>query len=358
MGEMITKVLGGFFCAILFTSMFTGCGPAEKKPQPKLVLPGPPEEPKLLYINSYRGESDFSESSAIDVLIGEAKTDVVKNLNKPYGAGGKNGRIYASDTILGVVFAIDPVKKKVSFIGDGNPGKLGLPVSMAFDKNDNIYVADAKIKTVYKYDVNGTFKATYGSREVFYRPTGLALNEELGLLYVVDTEAHNIKVFSASEGKQLFTFGKRGGEDGEFNYPTNIAIDRRNGNLVVVDTQNFRIQKFDKDGKFLSKFGQVGDKPGMFARPKGVGVDSDGHIYVADAAFDNMQIFDSNGTLLFFFGRTGGEPGMFNMPSGVYMDEEDKLYIAEGFSGRVQVFQYISDKWKRANIQEYQKLKE
>jgi len=32
--------------------------------------------------------------------------------------------------------------------------------------------------------------------------------------------------------------------------------------VYVSDTNNFRVQVFDKDGKFIRKFGELGDAPG------------------------------------------------------------------------------------------------
>ena len=107
-------------------------------------------------------------------------------------------------------------------------------------------------------------------------------------------------MFILQKARPLFTFGARGDKDGEFNFPSNVAIERKTGNVYIVDTQNFRIQVFDKGGKFVKRFGQIGDAPGTFTRPKGIGIDSEGHIYVADAAFDNLQIFDEKGQVLPF----------------------------------------------------------
>ena len=56
----------------------------------------------------------------------------------------------------------------------------------------------------------------------------------------------------------------------------------KDGNVYVTDTMNNRVEIFDADGKFISTFGKNGDGPGYFARPKGIAVDSDGHIWVAD----------------------------------------------------------------------------
>ena len=51
---------------------------------------------------------------------------------------------------------------------------------------------------------------------------------------------------------------------------------------MSADTLNNRIEIFDADGKFIRAFGKTGDGPGYFARPKGIAIDGDGHIWVAD----------------------------------------------------------------------------
>jgi len=96
----------------------------------------------------------------------------------------------------------------------------------------------------------------------------------------------------------------------------------------------------------------------MFARPKGIAIDSEGHYYIADTAFSNIQIFDDKGTLLLFFGDHGYGPVKFQLIAGLYMDENDVLYAVDSYSGKVDSFQYVSQKWKRENPQKYQKLKD
>ena len=131
-------------------------------------------------------------------------------------------------------------------------------------------------------------------------------------------------------------------------------MDRRNSNIIVSDTQNFRVQIFDKDGNFIRRFGKVGDAPGMFARPKGIAVDSEGHIYVTDAAFNNVQIFDQEGNILMWFGTGGYTEGRYRSITGIWIDENDTIAVADGFSGRVQIFQYLSEAWQKRNPKKYQ----
>ena len=331
---------------------------ADKKPEPvKIVIPGPPEEPRIFFDAVYRGEISFFEESTLDALIGEKVSVGRKNLAKPYGVAAADDVVYVSDTALGVVLAMDEKAKKVSMIGAGSPGKLSLPVGIAIDHQKRIYVSDSKAAKVYVYNQQGRLLNAFGKSGEFNRPTGLAIDNERQRLYIVDTKAHDIKVYSL-DGEKLFVIGKRGIKEGEFNFPTNVAVDRRNGNIAVVDTQNFRVQLFDSKGEFLMKFGKVGDKAGMFARPKGIGIDSDGNMYVADSAFNNIQVFNEKGELLIYFGGTGREVGRFSLITGVYIDENDRIYIVDGFNARVQIFQYVSEAWKSKHPDQYKALKE
>lgn len=114
--------------------------------------------------------------------------------------------------------------------------------------------------------------------------------------------------------------------------------------LVVADAMNFRVQVFDDAGMPVTIFGKKGDAAGDFARPRGVAVDSDGHLYVVDNQFENVQIFDRDGRLLMAFGHEGDQPGQFALPSGITIDTHDRIWIADSYNRRVQVFQYLSEK--------------
>jgi DNA-binding beta-propeller fold protein YncE len=91
-------------------------------------------------------------------------------------------------------------------------------------------------------------------------------------------------------------------------------------------------------------FGELGDSPGQLNRPKGVAVDSEGHIYVADSSFNNFQIFDPQGQLLLFVGQGGSEAGEFSLPAGLSIDDQDRIYVADQGNSRIQVFQYVTEK--------------
>ena len=344
--------------------LMSGCASKKVEVDQTIVFPPYPEEPKILYVDTYRGgivkEEETGFSNFIDnVLLGEKSGGPsASKIIKPYGVGLSNGKVYVADPPSNAVFVIDEKTRKTDFLGAGMAGRLSNPISIAFDANKTVYVSDSRQRTIQGYDVNGRHVFALGGRLEFSHPTGIAIDKKLNRLYVIDTKAHHFKVFDLATKERLFTVGKRGHGDGEFNYPTNIAIDNRNGNIVVCDTQNFRVQIFDKDGNFIRRFGKVGDKPGMFARPKGVAVDTEGHIYVTDSAFNNIQIFNDKGQLLLWFGSAGYGKTQFRLITGIYIDENDTMVIADAFSGRVQMFQYISEKWKKKHPKEYKELKQ
>jgi DNA-binding beta-propeller fold protein YncE len=88
-------------------------------------------------------------------------------------------------------------------------------------------------------------------------------------------------------------------------------------------------------------FGKQGDGMGEFSNPKGIAVDTEGHIYVADAIFDSVQIFDKEGRLLLYFGESGQKPGDFWLPSSVFIGETNRIFVSDSYNQRVQVFKFL-----------------
>jgi len=353
------KILNVLFF-IIFILFIQGCSKKVVKVEEAIIVfPSAPAEPRVVYLDTYRGEKEeVSKLNALDVFLGE--TIESKNSSpviiKPYGVNLYDGKIYVVDTAANFVYKIDEKTKDVSYFGRSGPGTLASPVDVAIDAKGMVYVSDVRHKAIIVYNQKGEYQYAIGGKLLFTHPTGITINKKLNRLYIADTKGHNFKIFDLETKELISIIGKRGVGDGEFNFLTNMAIDTRNDNLIVSDTQNFRIQVFDKDGKFIRRFGKVGDRPGNFARPKGVGVDTEGHIYVADSAFNNVQIFSDTGELLLYFGHAGyTQPGTFRLIAGLYINDDDKIVIADGFTGRVQTFQFLSDQWKNNNPLKYKK---
>ncbi len=63
------------------------------------------------------------------------------------------------------------------------------------------------------------------------------------------------------------------------------------GRVFVADFYNNRIQVFNKEGLFLSQWGELGEEPGQFNGPTDLAVDREGRVYVVDWGNHRIQIF-------------------------------------------------------------------
>jgi DNA-binding beta-propeller fold protein YncE len=331
----------------LLLILFAGCatapsptGDVSPDKSDKYIWPQPPATPRIQWIASWSSRKDFGGSAQLmNMLIGEEK---VEQLRRPNGiVADSAGNVYVADSEQRIIFVFDLEKKNLRFIGLGS---LAGPVGLAIDnKRGIVFVSDSRMKKVLGINKNtDSIALTIGSPGEFLSPSGLVYDENKERLYVSDTMGHVVKVYD-KDGNLLFTIGKHGAQDGEFNFPSYLTVDK-NSRLYVVDAFNFRVQIFDSEGKFIKKFGKLGDASGSFSRPHGIALDSEGHIYVVDAAFNNYQIFNDEGKLLLWIGSTGKKPGQFYLPSGMYIDDKDRVYVSDSFNRRIQVFQYLKEK--------------
>ena len=86
-------------------------------------------------------------------------------------------------------------------------------------------------------------------------------------------------------------------EDGRFRQPTDVTWDPA-GNIYISDGYvNARVAKADKNGAWLTSWGERGDQPGQFNTPHSIAADAHGDIYVADRGNRRIQVFDGDGKL-------------------------------------------------------------
>ncbi|MFI5398472.1 MAG: 6-bladed beta-propeller [Candidatus Binatia bacterium] len=332
---------GRLLVYIALAISLAGC--AAKPKIPDMLWPDPPDKPRIKYLGSVQSRYDLGGPSLREMLVGN---DKVRALYQPMGLALSEDqqRLYVVDQAWSFVFVFDLKAGGLRTIGDQERYPLTLPVGVALDAQENVYVSDTGTRTVRVYDKAGQFLRGIG-KDMLVRPTGVAIDRTRQRVYVVDTgqndspEAHRVKVFDL-EGHLLQQIGRRGDKDGEFNFPTFVSLDAE-GRLYVVDSVNNHVQVFDPDGKFLWKLGESGDRIGDFARPKGVALDSFGNIYVVDSRWSNIQIFNQQGQLLMIFAGLGSYPGLLMNPTAITIDRENKIYVADTFNKRVSMYQLI-----------------
>ncbi len=315
--------------------------PAEK-PWPELLLEA---GRKLSYQQSIKSERDVGGkqgfwSKFANIVAGAPE---FREMVRPYGiAVDSHGRVIVTDPAIASVHIFDFAGRKYKLIDrwEKNRDPMVAPQCVAVDEKDNIYVTDSEAGKIFVFDPQGKTRKVFGSLKrgegFFKRPTGIAIDRETHRVYVTDTLSDRVYILDA-EGTVLRSFGQRGGERGEFNFPVEVQV--KDGVVAVVDAMNFRVQLFDRDGNFQAQIGTSGDPAGGIYRPRGVGIDSENHIYIVDSEWGMVQVFDLRGRLLYRFGN-GTNFGQFLLPAGLFIDRNDRVYLVDSYNRRVQVFQY------------------
>ena len=177
----------------------------------------------------------------------------------------------------------------------------------------------------------------------FQAPRSIALAAD-GSIYVADSRNNRIQHLTIT-GDEINSWGSFAdvamGEapGGTFNEPWGVAV-APNGNVYVMDTWNYRIQKFNANGEFLSMWGTNGfaESPFAFYGPRGVAVDADGKVFVVDTGNKRVVVFDASDNYITQFGVAGMENGQFDEPVGIALDEQGQVYITDTWNSRIQVF--------------------
>jgi DNA-binding beta-propeller fold protein YncE len=309
-----------------------------------IIWPGPPEKPRIKYLWSLsQVAGGESAGQFARFLAGDIEYDITDPQNSdmlvaPNGIFvDSQGVIYIADTGGSRISVIDTKTMESFNIKMAGGNFMLAPIGVVASSGGRIYVSDADLARVGIFDEKGKFIKFFEGE--FKRPTGLAINQEAGLIYVADTWGHVIYVYGL-DGSRKGTIGQRGEEPGKLNFPTHLFVDK-DGLVYVSDTLNFRVQIFTPDGKLVKSFGVLGETLESFEKLKGVAVDSEGHIYVTDAAQDVVKIFDREGRLLLLFGEKGSFYGEFNLPAGIFIDSQNRIYVADNLNRRIQAFQFL-----------------
>jgi hypothetical protein len=222
--------------------------------------------------------------------------DIFSHLNWSYGIDVDTG---------GNVYVAEANKDRVvKFSSDGAyitafKENVKNDFDVAVMNNGQIGVSSSGNSKIVLFDVNLTasskdFSGTAGNANVNGGFRGLAV-DSANFLYVIDNSAGPggaIKKFDGRGGNPVLQFGNNSGSGpSQFRGATDLAVDNRSGDVYVVDAGNNRVQRFDRDGRFISEFGSAGRGNGQFDRPYGIAIDKDGYVYVSDAGNKRIQKF-------------------------------------------------------------------
>ena len=340
-----TKILA----LVVTIGLLAGCAGTPRIAQ-RFYWPSLPDEPKIEWLGAYRNQHDLPKTGSQLFFEGIFGKEDEISFNRPTNAAADgNGLVYITDQLNHCVLVYDLKKNNVHrFGGSALEGVFQEPMGIDMDAVGNIYILDARAKKILIFDMAEKPAGAIDLTSLTKRPIGLAIDNERKRIVVCDVQEHKI-VGVDFTGKQLFSVGKRGSDNGEFNLPVAVTI-LKNGTIAVADSLNARVQLFSPDGKYLSQFGKRGDNPGEFQMPKGIGRDSEDHIYVVDGKGNNFSIFSTQGDYLLTVGGAFSSaqklaPGGFLLPFGIFIDKNNTIYVVDQLNFRFQVFQYMDERY-------------
>lgn len=174
----------------------------------------------------------------------------------------------------------------------------------------------------------------------FNHPTAVAVTAA-GDLFVSDGYGNaRVHHFSAS-GDLIRSWGRPGNGPGEFHVPHAIVIDSR-GRLLVADRENDRVQVFTQAGEHVETWNEMRRPQKLVVDDQGLVYVAEGRWRPGELNWGRnaveqeegqcyVGVFDANGHRLARLG--GGEdkfrPGSFAIPHGLAIDSRGTLYVAE-----------------------------
>jgi DNA-binding beta-propeller fold protein YncE len=214
-----------------------------------------------------------------------------------------------------------------------------------YDPQKYVWVVDDHNHAIFKFSHDGRQLVqtigTVGRKGAdathFNRPTFMAFLPD-GSMFVADGYNGNRVVKFDKNGKYVTAWGERGTPPNEmrpgyFNVVHGIAADPMTRRIYVSDRGNRRMQVFDENGKFVDQW--------PFNNPSSVNflyANGDGAIWAFEDPTAKVVKYDREGHLLYAWGALGDYPGAFLNMHGATVDPDGNLYIAEVGNGRLQKF--------------------
>jgi DNA-binding beta-propeller fold protein YncE len=213
-----------------------------------------------------------------------------KKLVRPVGVAlDSEGFLYVTDTQLGLIFKL---RRDGSFVHElDTHGKVGSPAGIAISSKNEKIVADMQSKNIYVFGADDALQRVITGDDIpggFRMPVYVAV-DAIDNVYVTDTMNFMVRIFDA-KGKYLSSIGQIGDSPGSFARPKGVAVDSER-NVYVMDSILANFQIFNQSGQLLLYVGQEGALPGEMMLPSGIFIDKNDRIYVSDTFNHRIQIY-------------------------------------------------------------------
>ncbi|HHL39321.1 MAG TPA: 6-bladed beta-propeller [Deltaproteobacteria bacterium] len=249
--------------------------------------------------------------------------------------------IFSALVMLGAAGAAQPPRYEEVvelFTLESRDDPMKHPSDVAVAADGTVYVLDGVNNRVLLFSPEGRLLSSFGrgggDPGEFNFPLGLCLDGR-GRVYVADSGNHRVQVFTAG-GEYLYHIDMDGEMPAD---PTDTAVDDRRGLLYIVDNDNHRLLTYDlRKGAFIAELGEMGMLKEGLRWPFSVAVDSEGYVFIVDVINTRVRVVTPDGRFANNIGRWGVDRGQFFRPKGVAVDSGDRVYVTDSYLGVIQVF--------------------
>jgi len=216
------------------------------------------------------------------------------------------------------------------------------PTDLKWMPPGQLYVLSRSTATITELDVSGATPAQLRSLpNIGTTPRGLDV-DSFGNVYVAINGDNRVAKYNPTTTSfQLDTtfgtggkIGAAGSGNGQFNTPYDVAVSPDGQEITVSDSGNHRLQRFTKDGVFISAVGSQGSDFGHFNGPKGLSFAADGTLLVVDSGNSRLVELLAN-EVYKMFGAAGTAPGQCQAPLNVAFDAR-RVFVADTGNNRIQ----------------------
>ena len=226
---------------------------------------------------------------------------------------------------------------------------LNIPLSIDFDNNNNLYIAD-QCNRIVQIDINKNFQRIAGNKERGFSgdngPSLLAsLNSPYDMaidnwenLYIADKDNHRVRHVSfsgdittiAGNGTPDFSGDGQPATYASLNSPHDVAVNI-DGDVFIADTNNHRIRVIWHDSTIIETFAGGGDKNEGIATfvalnyPTGLAIDRSGDIYIADSGNRKIRKVNFKERTLI----TISDSSILGIPYDVAIDQQRNIYVSD-----------------------------
>ena len=164
-------------------------------------------------------------------------------------------------------------------------------------------------------------------------PSGIRVDGSFRMT-VCEFGTHQVATFDQS-GTEVCRIGKRGDKNGLFVFPQCTTSDKE-GKMLVVDSC-YRVQMFDRNGKFLRSVGTKGKGRLQFMDPVSVVLSPDKRVFVCERENHRIQVLKSDLSFSHFIGKPGRKDCEFYLPNDISISRCGHLYVADTGNHRIQI---------------------